>query len=66
MELKQICTLTRKNLPFLLIVPYGIETEYFFYALSFIFLLIVPYGIETPGQMFCYQNGATFNRTLWN
>ena len=50
----------------LLIVPYGIETNVDDPKLQYSFLLIVPYGIETSKKWSDKQNSAAFNRTLWN
>ena len=51
----------------LLIVPYGIET-YWFYRIRLLrqLLLIVPYGIETWFCILARFKLYTFNRTLWN
>ena len=47
MELKHLVSFSFYFHLDLLIVPYGIETFFFFQALHLVELLIVPYGIET-------------------
>ena len=47
MELKPKQIITDINLPFVLIVPYGIETNALHVLIKPLSVLIVPYGIET-------------------
>ena len=47
MELKRDCDSVQHVVDFLLIVPYGIETDRNNIYVFSLFLLIVPYGIET-------------------
>ena len=47
MELKQSFARLECCLQMLLIVPYGIETDYQEGFINLVLLLIVPYGIET-------------------
>ena len=67
MELKHRINYIFNHLLFLLIVPYGIETQHlekvFFAGIG---LLIVPYGIETLKMKIEKNRKQTFNRTLWN
>ena len=67
MELKLILlskiTLSRC---YLLIVPYGIETQPLLNYTGQRTLLIVPYGIETKENTSYGEKEKSFNRTLWN
>ena len=67
MELKRRYMLANSRLPYLLIVPYGIETPDFFQCNQVgCILLIVPYGIETVVLQAELHPYFSFNRTLWN
>ena len=50
----------------LLIVPYGIETNFAFRVCLLLPLLIVPYGIETVNSKYFGKLIRSFNCTLWN
>ena len=67
MELKHLCRPLPTFARLLLIVPYGIETYYYWWSDgSGWSLLIVPYGIETKRTSCEVMALNTFNRTLWN
>ena len=67
MELKQRSAEVYIILCLLLIVPYGIETNFGCQAVFRLRpLLIVPYGIETLTGITGLLFGSAFNRTLWN
>ena len=67
MELKQMWTESGVKDEILLIVPYGIETQFHSVAIdSHFLLLIVPYGIETSIIWSSRKNSLSFNCTLWN
>ena len=50
MELKHPTNVYLHSFGKLLIVPYGIETQYPLSSYCTYLLLIVPYGIETPNR----------------
>ena len=67
MELKHLGEQAGTVVHRLLIVPYGIETDFFRFFREMKVLLIVPYGIETAIPVL--QDAPCllpFNRTLWN
>ena len=67
MELKQVAAMYKLFRYGLLIVPYGIETNFGCQAVFRLRpLLIVPYGIETLTGITGLLFGSAFNRTLWN
>ncbi len=66
MELKPNYLSSEKDMPELLIVPYGIETRVVIVQELPALLLIVPYGIETLKTAVWWKRMITFNRTLWN
>ena len=67
MELKLKQEMETELAPYLLIVPYGIETSKTLCNTLKKLLLIVPYGIETGFQrFFVIHLIISFNRTLWN
>ena len=66
MELKHSKERHRRNGIWLLIVPYGIETQTYIQFMMSLSLLIVPYGIETREPRTSADDLRSFNRTLWN